>query len=405
MLARVGIFVRWLYNLVNQMLGRPGRVQQTVVAVEFVVSWRRNGRAKALFAHRARPLLWSEKDPRFLGHSIDWEAKELATGMHARGYDLVALSGWSPLMSGVDPGSGFSAILDENANLPRFAPHLLEGARKLLYLTGSYPRFMNEAENRRCRDLNERRGVAYAPKRQLREVQFDAALELCDRALIVGNAVTVGTYPLKFREKLWPISVSASVYAAKAAGRLAPKEREFLWFFGEGAVHKGLDLLLEVFARRTNWILNVVGSVGTERDFVGIFRRELLETPNIRYHGFLNASSREFRQLVDRCFAFVAPTCSEGISPAAVTCMGIGLLPIISRNTGVDLPDNVGRYLETCSLSEIEQALEDVLSLTDVEVARQVAAAMEFAQTTYSRERYSTMAAAFFAANLPEVVQ
>src|SRR3989344_1501267 len=89
-------------------------------------------------------------------------------------------------------------------------------------------------------------------------------------------------------------------------------------------------------------LLNIVGLIDQEPDFLKIYRRELLETPNIHWHGYLNPGSEQFNALVKRCFAFIAPTATESISTAVATLLQVGLYPLLSADTGVDLPIGAG---------------------------------------------------------------
>lgn len=396
MIHKILLLIRSLLNLLFTLRRSPGRIDQITVATDVIVRWPKPGSPRFLFAHRATPLLWRDSDARFSGHSIDWEARELATSIASRGFEIVAVSGWSAAPDLLSPGSEFAGILDENANLLRYNHLLQPQALRLLYLTGSYARFMNEAEWERCLQLRERRGVSYYPKRQVREYLFDAALELCDGALLVGNENTLATYPAPMRAKIRRTTVSSSRYIPKTLKALAPRQREFLWFFGEGAVHKGLDLVLDAFVRRSEVQLNVVGPVLRDRDFCEIYRKELFETQNISFHGFLHPTSAPFLALQNRCFAFIAPSCSEGISPAAATCMAAGLFPIVSRQTGIDLPGNCGLFIESLTVEAIVEAVDKALSISDSELNQHLSVSMDYAQRKYSRSEYSAQLQAFF---------
>jgi glycosyltransferase involved in cell wall biosynthesis len=168
-----------------------------------------------------------------------------------------------------------------------------------------------------------------------------------------------------------------------------PQDRGFLWFFGSGAVHKGLDLVLEVFAGTPQLALHVVGNVFSEPDFVRIYRKELLETSNIHYHGFLPARSRAFADVLDRCFCFIAPSCSEAISSAVVTCLQAGLLPILSRDVGVTLPTDCGVTLESCDIDTVREAVLSCCALPDEAVERQISATQDLGIKAFSRKSFS----------------
>jgi|GEM_PF-1802025 len=373
----------------------PARISRAFVAFDFEVELKNDDRTekkkKALIIHRARPLLWPLADKRFLGHSIDWEARKIADLIRQHGFDVTAITGWSPLIDQMKKSDDlYDLIVDENGNLPGFLHLLKDSGISLLYLTGSYPRFQNAQEMGCVQNLNARRNCKYVPKRLLKTDAFDISLDLADGVLLVGNEVTLNTYPDRYRGKIDTVRVSASVTVEKEEQYIVPPEKEFLWFFGEGVVHKGLDLLLEVFARNPAWTLNVVGPVLKESDFLQIYHRELFETKNIRLHGVMVPSSPEFLSIINRCFAFIAPAVSEGISPAVATCLTTGLFPIISRNTGITLPASAGIYLTDHSEEAIERAIGKTLELSESDLYEQIVRCRDFAKDHFTRQHFTS---------------
>jgi hypothetical protein len=146
---------------------------------------------------------------------------------------------------------------------------------------------------------------------------------------------------------------------------------------------------LEVFVRKPWLTLHVVGNVLEEADFVRIYRKELLETPNIHYHGFIPAHSLAFANILDQCFCFIAPSCSEGISPAVATCLQAGLLPIISQDAGVTLPEDCGVMLESCDVDTIREAVLSCHALPEEVVERQISVAQDLGTKAFSRDSFS----------------
>ncbi|MEI6219440.1 MAG: hypothetical protein WCP86_11120, partial [bacterium] len=86
---------------------------------------------------------------------------------------------------------------------------------------------------------------------------------------------------------------------------------------------------------------------------------------------------------------------SEGISAAGATCMQMGLYPIISRESGVTLPAGRGRYLEACTVEEIEGTVMDVFRRSGDDLEEEIAAVQTYAAEVFSREAFrSAMAKA-----------
>jgi glycosyltransferase involved in cell wall biosynthesis len=218
----------------------------------------------------------------------------------------------------------------------------------------------------------------------------DNVLNHIDKCLLIGNDFTLSTFPFKFQNKIVKVPVSgAFLNRTKKQLEFVPKEKEFLWFFGPGLIHKGLDLVLEVFAKNKDLVLNVVGFVDSEKDFCKIYQKELSEMPNIKVHGGLKPSSEKFWNIISKCFCFIAPPCSEGMSPSVVTCLQLGLFPVISRETDVCLPKKCGVFLETCSIEEIEKAVFYAYNLDDCSIINQISKTQDFALREYSRENFS----------------
>jgi glycosyltransferase involved in cell wall biosynthesis len=235
--------------------------------------------------------------------------------------------------------------------------------------------------------------LSYSPKRLDPFPELARrSLEVSDACVLLGSSHTLYTYPENLRYKIDLVTVAASPLGAavKSSEKYVPETKEFLWFSGAGAVHKGLDLVLDVFARNPDLVLNVVGNVLAEKDFLALYSKELRQTPNIRYHGFIKPESQRFRKIVERAFCFVAPYCSEGISAAVAACLQVGLYPIVSRDTGVVLPEGCGIYLEICSVEEIEVAARTAYEMTSERLTQEIAVTQAQALKAYSREMFRT---------------
>ncbi|MBM3886621.1 glycosyltransferase family 4 protein [Candidatus Dependentiae bacterium] len=353
-----------------------------------------------LFSYIDAPLFWNENDSRLNGHSNNWESREIAKIFNELGFAVDAIS-WSDQFFYPDKRS-YDVIFDIHTNLQRWAPFVSSSCKKILHITGSYFRFQKDAELARVAALEARTGKLYSPKRIASDLDLaERSYRLADTCSLIGNKVTFDTFPLEYKKKITPIPVSGSRldYVKSIREEYIPASREFLWFYGGGAVHKGLDLVLEVFARNPHLKLHVVAKLESERDFFKIYSNHF-GLPNITYHGYLHPSSYQFKELGSKIFANIAPSCSEGISPATVTCMQYGFYPIISRHNGITLPDRAGMYLETCSIDEIEQRVIEAYEAPTDLLVEQIRVAQTFALHEYSRENFSQKMRAFLIQSL-----
>jgi glycosyltransferase involved in cell wall biosynthesis len=124
-----------------------------------------------------------------------------------------------------------------------------------------------------------------------------------------------------------------------------------------GQVHKGLDLLLEVFARKSNISLYVCSSFKFEKDFCDLFKHELFHLDNVKPIGFIDVMSAKFIEIAEVCTYSVLPSCSEANSSSVLTTMSAGLIPIVSRECGFE--DDEVHYFSDCTLETIELTLNE----------------------------------------------
>jgi glycosyltransferase involved in cell wall biosynthesis len=71
-----------------------------------------------------------------------------------------------------------------------------------------------------------------------------------------------------------------------------------------------------------------------------------------------------------------------------VTCLHGGLVPIVSRESGVDV-ESFGTVLESCSLEEIKDAVRMVASLPVRELRERARGAWEYARAHHTREKFA----------------
>jgi glycosyltransferase involved in cell wall biosynthesis len=340
---------------------------------------------RALVSYLPLPLVG---DPAlFRGHSNVWESSEIVRIFNRLGYavDLIAWDDTSFV-----PAAPYDVVFDIHRNLARYSS---KKTKTIFHMTGSNPEFSNRAEQVRLNDLRQRRGVPISARRVVAACDLPVLEENMARAdliTLIGNDVTAATFPENIQPKIRQvIATGAWLPTALENSPLNDRPSEFLWFNGGGAVHKGLDLVLEVFAKHPELTLHIVGPYLKERDFVSAYRTELFKTPNIISHGFIFPADRRFLEITSRVRAFINPSCSEGISTAVITCMQSGMVPIISKNCGISLPVQGGILLEDCSVEMIEKGVLSMVSEGHEAWRSMAEKARRFARENYSRNVFS----------------
>ncbi len=346
----------------------------------------RSGKKKrALLCYLLDAVDMRDSDPRLRGHANWWRGRELARILDFLGYsvDVIASGDGSTI-----PPCQYDLIFDASANLPRLAPFQKKDTKLVLFLTGSYYGWSAPAEMRRILDFETAHGVFYEPRygRQPK-VLMDKALAMADLALLVGNETTLHTYPDWARKNMRTVRMPASFIEHRK--RFGERTDTFLYFSSARNVLKGLDLLFDVFVEHPEWTLVVVGPVeSTEPDFFKAYP-DLSGHSNIRLLGSMLPSSAKFAEVLDRCDAFLLPSCSEGTSSSALTCCVAGIYPILSRNSGVDIVDGMGTWIESLTKSGVEKAIVSFRAKDWSKIAREADAIRTDIANKHSRKAFS----------------
>lgn len=357
-------------------------------------------RGHALFAYYSEAILLPARHPSFAAHTNRWESRCIARLLIGLGYVVDAVELGGPLPSQVET---YDVVFCLHDGLARMEGRLSPRARKIMLLTGSSPDYQNRRELERIAALAARRGRTCPPRRQIAHAERELdALALADHCLLQGNAFTRSTYAASLHAKTILIPVSGAVEARPPVPRSGPSaSRHVLWHFGIGAIHKGLDLAVEAFLRNPGWTLEVVSQACDEPDFLSIYGEAIRKAGNVRPHGFQFPSSRQFREIAGRCVAFLGTSCSEGTSTACITGLQHGLVPILTRDCGVDLDSGFGATIEDDSIEAVERAVSQVLSLQAEELARQGRLARSRAESVYSRRAFTESVRSAFERILP----
>ncbi|HEU4764888.1 MAG TPA: glycosyltransferase, partial [Candidatus Eisenbacteria bacterium] len=170
----------------------------------------------------------------------------------------------------------------------------------------------------------------------------------------------------------------------------APERRDpacFLFLASLGQVHKGLDLLLEIFAARPHLTLVVLSRFRQERDFMAAYRRELTQTPNIRAVGFLDIDSPAFREAQERAGWLILPSCAEAQCGAITVALSLGIPCVGSEACDIDDPEVI--RLPGTDLPTLGAVVDDLARRSASEVRARSEASLALARRAYTRSDYA----------------
>lgn len=294
----------------------------------------------------------------------------------------------------------YDLVVDIHPGLnPVYRGAMSSSCIRIAYMTGSNPTFTNRAERERLEALWRRRGVRLKPRRSAKPFRKEE-IESFDAVLLIANGHNFRTYNEFSLKNAYLIPNTG--YGFLQRDDFSKKSmRDFLFLASIGQVHKGLDLLLEVFSRNPEIRLHVCSAFRHERDFCRAYKKELFRSQNVFPVGFLDISGDRFREIVDLCSYVVMPSCAEGIAGSVLTAMSAGLIPIVSRESGFE-EDEV-HMLKSHDLRDIEEDLLAFSQRSHEWVEMEGRRVMRLARGKYGPNRFSASIRAAFGAVLGRV--
>ncbi len=234
--------------------------------------------------------------------------------------------------------------------------NVVPNAVKIYFSTGTYWKEHNRAEKERFDSLHARRGVKLPYDRWITHSEEFANHE-ADGIICLGNQHVLETY----RKFPLCVAINNGVYSdnhfEKNSKDYAVGRKRFVFFGGMGSVHKGLDRLIEAFAG-LDAELFCTGDI--EPHFIKVYELELRQHRNIKPLGWITLKSPDFYTLMNACNFVIFPSCAEGQPGSVLECMNQGLIPIVSRESNVDVHD-CGIMLERSSSDEIAAVVNDLM--------------------------------------------
>lgn len=231
--------------------------------------------------------------------------------------------------------------------------NLNPSAISILYMTENHPEFSYKEERKRLdyyyerhgRKLNMRRSGVYYKKYHLQKTYSNI--------IIMGEHIY---FHIQYKNPyvIFPTGLINPdfVYYNKDH---KDARKHFLFLGSTGAIHKGLDLLLDVFKNREDIFLHICGLQKIDRNQLIMPIKE-----NIIEYGHIDIKSETFLQLVGKCSFIILPSCSEGFSTSITTGMLHGLIPVVMKDSGFNRMGNNGIFLEDFKIDYLEMKLNEL---------------------------------------------
>lgn len=340
----------------------------------------KNGHKHALLCYLSKPF----KTQNHRSHSNQREVVVLANVLNELGFSVDVVDYCS--MAKIDYSRYQLLIGFGSAFANSFLGMSFKGTR-ILHMTGANLNFSNQAEAWRAHQLRERRGVLLSPRREAYWPWMFSAIN-SDAIFVLGNSWTASTYEgLNDRIFQLPVPfVAPKISNLKRDFETA--RRRFCWFAGSGALHKGLDLILDAIDQLGDeFHLDICGPIEQEADFLEVYDKSIYGNPRVSFHGFIDVASLEMENLMLNNAFVIFPSCSEGGGSSVITCMAAGLIPVVTKEASVEIGD-FGILIEYPSVAAIVESMFIASEMSRDELHHRSIKASKFAQMAHTYDAY-----------------
>ncbi len=328
----------------------------------------------ALLYYKTEPFVmpWKVRSYR---HTNLWEIIEMVRILNRYGYTVDVVDRESKRFVPQDVYDLFLG-LGAGQSGKRFSRYaqLVPRATKVLIAAGPEPKLSNTLVLEQYERFNRRHSCEVPAMRLTEGIDFESFARETDYFLSIGEQHTfcsrsyarLGKPVLNYLPSTSPnIRFLPEWFETRS-------RRAFLCFAGDGFICKGVDVVVDAFALMADVDVYICGP-RSEPSFFEVLGTKLAQSPNIRYEGFIKIGGPRFESLIAHCSYVVFPSSSEGCATSVATVMRAGLLPVVTKETGIDI-ENFGIYIEGKKnrVDETILACRKVIEMSDSEYRQRV---------------------------------
>lgn len=262
-------------------------------------------------------------------------------------------------------------------------------AIKIYYGTGMHIYHQNSSTISRIKEVYKKKGSLLPESGRIIPYTYIEQTSFADAMILLGNDTVADTYRKYYDGPIFTQHASyfENILLEDALNKnWAQSQKHFLWFGSLGAIHKGLDLLLDVFPSFPEYHLHICGLNPQEQNFFQAYRTEL-NAPNIHNYGFINTQSLTYKKLINKCAYVILPSCSEGQATSVLSVMCNGLIPVITKYCGLNIQDFTFQ-IHTLDSSGIISAIENLKKLAPNECAELAKKCLNYTRQHHSIQSY-----------------
>ena len=263
----------------------------------------------------------------------------------------------------------------------------------IYYGTGMHMCWQNHATLKRVEEVFHKKGRWLLISGRVVDKAWSVQTTLVDSIITLGNETVLNSYRQYFPRNIHQVPVT--YYHALDPEEILPHknfeqaQKHFLWFGGGGLIHKGLDLLLDVFVETPELHLHICGPIDKETGFKEVYHDELYHHENIHTYGFVRLESDVYNHIINTCAFSIFPSCSEGEPGSVINTMYCGLIPVVPDTAGLQIK-NFGIRIEDLSVEQIKQAIVSCARMDVNEVKERSLHCAKDTAETHSIEAYAS---------------
>lgn len=216
----------------------------------------------------------------------------------------------------------------------------LPSATKVLLANGPEPIISNKLVKEQYERFNKRKSCKVPAMRLTEGLDFKTFSLITDYFLVIGEPGSFCPETYKHLKKPVLTYLPSSSPNIKFDPRWIAKRnrKSFLCFVGNGFICKGVDVLVDAFLKMPEANLHICGP-DSEKLFFEVLGKDISDSHNISYEGFVDVRGSRFNQLVNECSYVIFASSSEGCATSVTSVLRAGLIPILTPETGIKVGD------------------------------------------------------------------
>ena len=267
-------------------------------------------------------------------------------------------------------------------NATKFSPN----AKKIIYCAVEHYDSAIKKVEERINYYFKRHNLKPIPKFQ--NYYLKHHFQYADYIIHKGNKLIKSSF-----EKAYPKKPSFPIISAPYSHphfinnkrNISKSKNVFLWFGSIDIYQKGLDILIDVFKKNPDKKLIIAGINENE------LKKLCPITKNVIHIGFINLKSDRFLEIMNEASFILFPSSSEGMASGVLTCMNHGLIPIITKECGIDIERGFGRLIENYSVENISKIINEISDLSNLELFKIHENVLNHTREKYNVKNYSNI--------------